>query len=166
LSQLGGVGVKLFGGNRVVVRYVYRGTVYGFETTIMDSISSPFRLLFLTYPRVVSERNIRSNRRVNTLLPARLGPETDAAEGTVTDISIAGCQLEIPNDRLTESVNISIDAECILMLQLPGVAGDFQIRGKLKNVNKDAKLTRLGIAFEELDENVQLAIDAYVKQSV
>jgi c-di-GMP-binding flagellar brake protein YcgR len=163
MSQIGGINVKLFAGNRVVVRYVFQGAVYGFETAIVEAITSPMRLLFLAYPKVVTTRNIRSNPRVNTSLPAKLRAGEAGADGTVTDISISGCQLEIRKDSLPPSVRLDVDSEVELTLQLPGVAGDLQIRGKLRSLRTVERKHEAGISFNELEEQVQLAIDSYVK---
>lgn len=165
MSQIGGINVKLFGGNRVIVRYVYRGSVYGFETAIVEAITSPMRLLFLAYPKVVTERNIRSNPRVNTVLPARMKVGDENIEGTVTDISISGCQFEIRRDKLPEAARLEIETEVDLSLQLPGASEDFRIRGKIKSLRKDERKFEAGMSFGDLDENVQLAIDSYVKLS-
>lgn len=163
MSQIGGINVKLFPGNRVIVRYVFEGVVYGFETAIVEAISSPLRLLFLAYPKLVTARTIRSNPRVNTSLPARLKAGEAGADGTVTDISISGCQLEIRRQHLPETAKLAVDAEVELTLQLPGVSGDFQIRGKLRSLRTGERKLEAGISFGELEEQVQLAIDAYVK---
>lgn len=163
MSQIGGINVKLFAGNRVIVRYVFEGVVYGFETAIVEAISSPLRLLFLAYPKLVTARSIRSNPRVNTSLPAKLKAGETGADGTVTDISISGCQLEIRRDHLPSTAKLDVDADVELMLQLPGVGGDFQIRGKLRSLRTGERKLEAGISFGALEEQVQLAIDAYVK---
>lgn len=163
MSQIGGINVKLFAGNRVIVRYVFEGVVYGFETAIVEAISSPLRLLFLAYPKLVTARTIRSNPRVNTSLPARLKAGETGADGTVTDISISGCQLEIRRENLPATAKLDVDADVDLTLQLPGVGGDFQIRGKLRSLRTGERKLEAGISFGELEEQVQLAIDAYVK---
>lgn len=165
VSALGGVTVKLFCGNRVVVRYVHHGVVYGFETTIMEAISSPVRLLFLVYPRVINERSVRASQRVTTKLPAKLGLGDDAAPGTITDISARGCQFEIASDSLPADFKGETDTETHLRLQLPGVVEEYEVSGQLKNVEKVGRLTRLGIAFAELDEQVQTSIEEYVNLS-
>jgi len=163
MSQIGGINVKLFAGNRVIVRYVFEGVVYGFETAIVEAITSPLRLLFLAYPKLVTARTIRSNPRVNTSLPARLKAGETGADGTITDISISGCQLEIRRQHLPEAGRLAVDADVELTLQLPGVAGDFQIRGKLRSLRTGERKLEAGISFGALEEQVQLAIDAYVK---
>jgi len=163
MSQIGGINVKLFAGNRVVVRYVFQGAVFGFETAIVEAITSPLRLLFLAYPKVVTARNIRSNPRVNTSLPAKLKAGETGADGTVTDISISGCQIEIRREGLPPSVKLDIDADVEITLQLPGVAGDLRINGKLRSLRTGERKLEAGISFSALEEQVQLAIDAYVK---
>jgi hypothetical protein len=163
MSQIGGINVKLFAGNRVIVRYVFEGVVYGFETAIVEAISSPLRLLFLAYPKLVTARSIRSNPRVNTSLPAKLKAGETGTDGTVTDISISGCQLEIRRDHLPATAKLDVDSDVDLTLQLPGVGGDFQIRGKLRSLRTGERKLEAGISFGELEEQVQLAIDAYVK---
>jgi hypothetical protein len=164
LSQLGGVGFKLFPGNRVVVRYVDRGTVFGFETSIIEAISSPFQLIFLRAPTVVVDREIRSNRRIHTSLPARIESDPEIT-GVVTDISISGCHFEVrSHDALPDGLG-KVGAEIILHLKLPGVAGEISAKGTLRNVQKQGAGMALGVAFAEMEENYQLAIDEYVKLS-
>jgi Flagellar protein YcgR/PilZ domain len=164
VAHLGGIGGKLYSGNRVVVRYVYGGSVYGFETSVIDAITTPVRLLFLTCPKVVNERNIRSNRRIETLLPARILTGDQDTEGTVTDISTSGCHFKTKTNRGEQSaVRDEVDQELELSVQLPGLPGDLRLRGKLKNVRKEGGHVELGVAFVDLDDDTQAKIAAYIE---
>ena len=165
LSQFGGISVKLYSGNRVVVRYVFGGSVYGFETSIIESISSPYRLLFLKTPKVVSERNIRANRRMNTTLPGRVIAGDSVIEGTITDISIEGCRFEARRNKDAAAPLEELGTAIDIALQLPGVSGELSLKGIIRNVRKDGDSLELGLAFSGLDENAQLSIDSYVKLS-
>ncbi len=167
LSQLGGIGMKLYAGNRVVVRYVYRGSAYGFETTILDSIATPVRLLFLTCPKVVVERNIRSDRRIDTALPAKIGTGDQAREGTVTDISAKGCHFRarVPKGTSATAFADELNKEVILAIQLPGVQGELNIKGKTKNIRKDGDYADAGIEFLDPDEKIKTSIEAYIGSS-
>ena len=163
-GPLGGIAVKLFAGNRVVVRYVHRGSVFGFETTIIDSLNSPACLLFLAYPKVVTERGIRSNPRVHTSLPARIGSGEAVNTGTITDISISGCQLEARISSGSMSVNPETDIS--FAVKLPGISGDLELKGTIRSAEKGEKSVRLGIQFSELAEDVQSAISEYIESFV
>lgn len=167
LSQLGGVSGKLFPGNRVLVRYVYRGSAYGFETTVMDAISTPVRLLFLTCPRVVVERNIRTNRRIDTVLPAKVTSGNQVVEGTVTDISVTGCHFRAKAAKGGTQASLldDLNKEVSVSVQVPGVQGELTIAGKLKNVRKDHACAEAGIEFGELDATLKSKIEAYVESS-
>jgi hypothetical protein len=121
VAHLGGIGGKLYAGNRVVVRYVFGGSVYGFETSVIDAIATPVRVVFLTCPKVVNERNIRSNRRIETLLPARIALGDQSAEGTVTDISTSGCHFgtKMHKGAAPFVVKNAVDKDVELSVQLP-----------------------------------------------
>lgn len=165
VAHLGGIGGKLYAGNRVVVRYVYGGSVYGFETSVIDAIATPVRVVFLTCPKVVNERNIRSNRRIETLLPARIALGDQTAEGTVTDISTSGCHFRIKAHKGAApfAVKNMIDKDVELSVQLPGVSGELSLLGKLKNERKEEGTVELGIAFGDLDEQTQSRIASYIE---
>ena len=165
VAQLGGIGGKLYAGNRVVVRYVYGGSVYGFETSVIDAIAQPVRVVFLTCPKVVNERNIRSNRRIETLLPARIDVDAQSLEGTVTDISTSGCHFRIKAQKGATPFGgkNEVDKDIELSVQLPGVSGELYLRGKLKNVRREEGTVEAGIAFVDLDEETHSRIAAYIE---
>ncbi len=55
---------------RVVVRYVYNGTVFGFNTHILQAFFVPMYVLFLAYPKSITEQNIREHQRIACIFPA------------------------------------------------------------------------------------------------
>ena len=53
---------KIYEGNQAIVRYLSRGTVYGFQSTIKGTYyRDVFRLLFLSYPMVVEGKCSRGS---------------------------------------------------------------------------------------------------------
>lgn len=164
LGQTEGVASTLVPGNRVVVRYADRGSVYEFETSIIDTIETPFQLIFLKAPTVVVDREIRSNPRIDTTLPARIENDPEIT-GIVTDISISGCHFEVRSTQTLPDALSEIGAPVVLHLRLPGVVGEIGAKGTLRNArNRDGRFA-LGVAFAEMEERHQLAIDEYVNLS-
>jgi len=164
VGQSGDIAFELIPGNRVVVRYADRGSVFTFETSIIETISTPFPLVFLKAPTVVVDREIRSNRRIDTSLPARIESDPEIT-GVVTDISISGCSFEVRSQEPLPDRLKKVSAEIILRLKLPGIAGEIGAKGMVRNVRKEGGRIALGVAFVEMEESDQLAIDEYVKLS-
>jgi hypothetical protein len=155
---------KLSPGNRVVVRYLDRGSVFGFETSIIEAISTPFPLIFLKAPTLVVDREIRSNRRVDTALPARIESDPEIT-GVVTDVSISGCQFEVRSQAPLPDGLYKVGAEIIVHFKLPGIAREIGAKGTLRHAQTKGGKVALGVAFAEMEESDQLAIDEYVKLS-
>lgn len=163
-GQLEGAAIDLSPGNRVVVRYLDRGSVFGFETSIIDAISTPFPLIFLRAPTVVVDREIRSNRRINTSLPARIESDPEIS-GLLTDISISGCRFEVRSKAPLPDALYKVGAEIIVRFKLPGIAREIGAKGTLRHARTEGGRVALGMAFAEMEESDQLAIDEYVKLS-
>ena len=82
-------------GNDIYVKYVYKGTIYGFRSKIIDHIDEPFKLLFIEYPEEIESYDFRGNKRVECYLPAFVSIAEHRIEGSITDISKAGCLFDL-----------------------------------------------------------------------
>jgi hypothetical protein len=126
-GTFGSIQSRIFKGNKITVRYIAGGDVFGFELELIEMITSPIRLLFISYPTFVAKQSLRSNRRIECSIPARLkGHRTDDDgifdDGIITDISTGGCRFtllkESPEQKLPE---INTGGNIVLHMELPGV---------------------------------------------
>ena len=92
-SEVGNIKQKLFPGIEIVVRYLHKGTVFGFRTQLIEAFFTPRRLLFLEYPKVIEHYDLRSNRRVECIIPAKIILKEKETEGTILDINEKGCRI-------------------------------------------------------------------------
>jgi hypothetical protein len=145
------------------VRYVFEGVVYGFETAIVEAISSPLRLLFLAYPKLVTARTIRSNPRVNHLAACAAQSRRHRRRRHGHRYQHLGVPARDPARQLARGRKARRRLGRRSHAATTGVGGDFQIRGKLRSLRTASARLEAGISFGELEEQVQLAIDAYVK---
>ncbi len=149
---------------RAVVRYIYSGRVFGFETALLGAILDPLGLIFLGYPKVVSEHNLRAAPRLECQLPAKATFNEIAFDGAILDISPTGCRLSIKTALLQAAavespvleMNIRID------LQLPDQTDMLALHGKIKNIEQDANRVALGIAFKDIGESARTQISRYL----
>ncbi|MFZ5586210.1 MAG: flagellar brake protein [Thermodesulfobacteriota bacterium] len=81
-----GLESKYYEGNQGIVRYLWAGTVFSFQSSVLGHVNQPFPLLFLSYPRVVSRADLRREPRFDCYLPARLVAANNDFTGAVLDI--------------------------------------------------------------------------------
>ena len=61
---------KLYPSNKMVVKYLYEGSVYAFQTSVIEMITNPIRALANEYPKVIQERELRTVKRNNVIIPS------------------------------------------------------------------------------------------------
>lgn len=166
-SALGAVASRLFKGNLLVVRYLFEGTVYGFQCKSLGSVASPARLLFVSYPTIVAERVIRSRQRVPCRLPVLLETLNGALAALLLDVNSSGGRVWfVPEASLEEQPPAlpEVDESLGMALKLPGVATDLQLTGTVRNRRVDSHGCQLGLAFEPADETATEAIERFMSE--
>jgi hypothetical protein len=138
---------------RVVVRYFFKGMVFGFECQINQAITHPAPLLFLTYPKSIEEHNIREYKRIHCFLPSKISIGERSIEGTITDISKKGCSWHTKRTKLNDNDDLfdGLNKTLAVELQLPGIKELLKIQGVEKNVKKDDENIDVGIEFSDTD---------------
>ena len=154
---------KLYKGNELIVKYLHNGTIYAFQSKLIETITKPFRLVFLEYPRIIEKHELRASKRAKCFFPAYFIFDTNKFTGIVMDISKRGCMLHIqifPGEALP---SFRIDEEIRLYCKFPGVEGDIEIAGLLRNIKKSKKEATLGISFSKSNpETINTIIANYI----
>jgi len=154
--------VKLFRGNEIVVRYLNRGTVFGFQSKMIEAISTPIRLLFIEYPKIIEQYDLRSHERMDCFLPAKIKIKDKEKQGTIVDINERGCRCLIKALKGEKLPSLQIDEQIFLMCQFPGIDGEHVVSGKVKNFRRYEQGMALGIMFHEIDPEIQNIIAQYI----
>ena len=135
-------------GNEIYVKYVYKGTIFGFQSKIIDQIYEPFKLLFIEYPEKIESYDFRGNKRVECYLPAFVIIEEGRIEGCITDISKAGCLFDIKIPELENCKSLlESNEEINIGFQLPGVEEALNVTAKQRSIKKETNKARIGIEF-------------------
>jgi c-di-GMP-binding flagellar brake protein YcgR len=167
---------KLYKGNSIIVRYMHEGTVYGFQTQILNTITEPARLLFIEYPKVIEEHSLRSSQRIDCYLPCKFRltsqVENDAGEqvdtenevdGVVVDLSNVGCRGTFDSSGAESNLlNTKKETAISISIQLPGVSDDVNLSGVVKSLHSDQSITSIGIHFNDMEEGIQEKIGRYL----
>ena len=146
----------------IVVRYVYAGNVYGFNSTISNYIQKPALIVFLPYPAAVEIVNLRKAQRVECLFPATVKTDKGDYKAVIVDISQGGCRICLDHGASQSSL-FDIDQMIRLSFHLPGMAEEQVIESRIRVLKKDAQLSEMGIKFNEEDKDVLNNVKQYIE---
>lgn len=151
-------------GNEIVIRYVFLGEVFGFKSRILNTINTPFKLTFVTYPDLVEKLCLRKDKRISCNFPATIYWGNMEIRGTVVDISSLGTLFTVKNN-LEESINaLEVDTEIIL--QIPMLEGGTSelFHGRIRNNRQDLNGISLGIQFIHMSHELSEKITNYINE--
>lgn len=170
ISNVSTTGRSLLPGDRVVSRFMDRGVMLGFESEVLEQVSRPERLLFLSYPDIVTPEYLRASARIDCFIPGQLHLGTKTMTGVVTDLSVSGCLWRIKSPRAEEQAMLftALDRAMISQLQikLPNAEKAVLIKGKPRNIRKDDTRIRVGIEFVEQTSVAREQLAAYIDASL
>lgn len=154
------------GAGELVVRYLFRGSVYGFKTRLLKLLTDPARLAFVSYPSKIEEFTVRNNPRYECILPAETIFGGDQVELVIVDISLKGCRCVIKTSSVANREklysSIDIDRAIPLRINLPGKEDKLGITGKIRNINKDNDRVIFGVLFDEPDGKAEEMLKNFV----
>ncbi len=139
---------KLFPGNKMVVKYLHSGSLYAFQTAIIEIITRPIRTIAIEYPKIVQNQELRGTRRNNVAIPARVEIKRHDLPVVVFDISRHGCCFRFQETRkglVTFKEGDSLRIHCLL----PGVAYELSAMASIRNVRRENTMLSIGIEFSE-----------------
>ncbi len=146
----------------LVIRYIHRGNVYGFKSSVIHHQYAPEPLLFIAFPARVEVFHLREYPRVDCLLPARAIVGESVFEGTVNDISRTGGRLVLGSGVRAPGLEGHIREPVVLEVRFPGVEGFTRLPGDLRNVTRSRDELRLGVAFGDIAGGPLVALLAFL----
>jgi c-di-GMP-binding flagellar brake protein YcgR len=169
LPRVPGIGEHLYTEKPVTVRFVHEGQVYGFSSEVVWLVNSPYRLLFLSFPYTVEIFNLRSNQRIECFLPAKVdlaqgeSEQLTTYQGVLTNISSGGCQVVVEAESAVYLPLVKPEQEVTLRFRMFGSENDLEVDGKVKNIGASGPRLTLGVAFDEVSQEIKARIDEYIE---
>lgn len=139
---------KFFKGADLIVRYISQGTVYAFQTKLMESITKPLALLFIEYPRIIQHHELRKRRRLSCHIPARVILGEMENIGCILDLAVTGCRCLIQASKNPEFIRCDLDKEITLKCIFPGSKEMTTLHGSIRNIKRTRKEIDMGIIFD------------------
>ena len=139
---------KLYPGSKMVVKYLYDGCVFAFQTSVIEIITKPIRTLALEYPKIVQQRELRVIKRNNVVIPGRVEAKKTEFPIVIFDISKNGCRFTYHDTRniTTLKENDLLRVYC----RFPGIADEIGAMATVRNVKRENKQISVGIKFQDM----------------
>lgn len=117
------------------------GHIIAFKTSVINTITKPFPLLFLRAPKQFATKAVREHQRYKLSLPVTVSYQSNVFEGTILDFSVSGCGLllETRNELVCDT---EINVESQLKRFLPS-----DIKYCIVSVKRHQKGQLVGIKF-------------------
>ncbi|NOX34109.1 MAG: flagellar brake protein [Deltaproteobacteria bacterium] len=140
---------KLFPTNKMVVKYLYDGSVYAFQTSVIETITNPIKALALEYPKVVQQRELRITKRNNVVIPGRVEAKNTEFVMVVNDISKKGCRFKYHDNK----INLASLREGDLLriyCKFPGIPDEIGAMACVRNVRREQGQLSIGAEFQDV----------------
>jgi len=148
---------KLFPGNKMVVKYLYEGSVYAFQTSVIETITNPIKAIAIEYPKVVQQRELRGSKRNEVVIPGRIEAKNVEFKAVVFDISKKGCRFKY-NDNKSNLNSLREEDLLRIYLQFPGVADEIGAMACVRNVKREQGQLSIGVEFQDITKAFLMAL--------
>lgn len=142
---------KLFPNNKMVLKYLYDGSVYAFQTSVIETITNPIRAVAIEYPKVVQQRELRIVKRNNVIIPGRVEAKKTEFNAVVFDLSKHGCRFKYQDNK--SNLNPLRDGDLLrLYCQFPGVSEEVGVMACVRNVSREQSQLSVGAEFQDISK--------------
>lgn len=156
----------LFSVEDLIIKSLYKGTIYAFRSKLITTISKPSQLMFIEYPKKIEHHELRSHKRFKCSIVTQAQVRQKERGGVIENISVGGCLCTIemfPADKnlSRDLLNDTIPFRC----RFPGSKGEVSFMGEIKNTKKKTDELSVGIKFVYPDntDEIQNIINDYIQ---
>jgi len=161
-----GFSVDSLKGSKMILRYLFKGSIYGFKSEVVTTLASPSKLAFVAYPEKVEEFKVRNTPRYECILPGSVELGDETVEIVVIDISTKGCRAIINTGELRDRDKslgaLDIGKGLVVTVQLPGAEEKLRFQGEVKNLSRDSERAVVGLLFKEADNKSEGKLSSFL----
>ena len=140
---------KLYPGNKMVIKYLFDGSVYAFQTSVIETITHPINAIAIEFPKVVQQRELRIAKRNDVIIPGRIEAKNVEFKAIIFDISKKGCRFKYNDNKNTMS-SLRENDLLRIYVQFPGVSGDVGAMAHVRNVKREKGKLAIGAEFQDI----------------
>ncbi len=165
-SPFGKSEADLFKVEDLIVKSLYKGTIYAFRTKLLGIISKPSKLMFIEYPKRIEHHELRSHKRFKCSIVAQTEVDEKERGGVIENISLGGClcvmeTFETDQNLTTCLLNNTLPLRC----HFPGSKGETSFIGEIKNARMKSDEIAVGVEFlyQNTSDEARGVINTYIQ---
>ena len=165
-GPIGRIDHDLFKVENLIVKSLYKGTVYAFRSKVINIVSKPSKLMFIEYPREIEHHELRSHKRFKCNIAIRSVADKKEKNGVIKNISKGGCLCVIETFSTDENLTHELlNGTFAFKYHFPGSRGEVNFMGEIRNKIKKPVEIGLGIKFIYPDsrDEVKTIINDYIR---
>ena len=142
---------KLLTGNTIVVKYLFDGSVFAFQTSVIETITNPIKALAIEYPKIVQKRELRIIKRNSVVIPGRVEAKKIEVPIVVFDISRNGLRFKYNDNK--QCLNMLKDNDLVrVYCQFPGMSEEVGALAVVRNVRRKQGQLSIGTEFQNISK--------------
>jgi len=150
-------------GTSCVVKFINKGSVYRFQTTVVKLLHNPIPVIFVKYPKAIDNATTRKHDRIQTYLICDTFPldenleiktfdfidkESFEKSAVLLDFSIEGGLVEIKSNL----VSLSVGERVSLSFTMPNNIAIDKLVTEIRNIRIESGRKLMGLRFLELNQ--------------
>lgn len=138
---------------KMVVKTLYKGTIYAFRSSLISMIEVPSRLLFIEYPNSIELHELRSHKRFKCNIAAQAKVNEQERCSVIENISKGGCLCTVQT--LASDKNLPatlLKNTLVLKCRFPGLGRELQVQGEIKNARQTSGEVTMGLEFKYTED--------------
>ena len=150
----------------LIIKSLYRGTIYAFRSRLIALISKPSRLMFIQYPDRIEHHELRAHKRFRCSILAQAKLNETEREGVIENISLGGCRCTIESSSWDPELTKTLLHENIpFRCRFPGTTKEVRFIGQVRNSQKQADEVAVGVEFMYMDDSheTRTIINDYIR---
>lgn len=147
-EPIGGIHYDFSNVDPLIVKTLYKGTVYAFQSKLKTVISTPSKLMFINYPQKIEHLELRSHKRYKCSIVTQTEVDHARVGGVIENISRGGCLCTLENVLTDENLSFNLVNRAIsLNCYFPGTKKKISLLGEVKNLKEKSDEMVLGVEF-------------------
>ncbi len=150
----------------LIIKTLYKGTIYVFRSRLMAIISNPSKLMFIEYPRRIEHHELRAHKRFKCSIVTQAMINEQERGGVIENISEGGCLCVLETFPRDEDLTKHLLSDTIpFRCRFPGTQGDVSFSGEIRNAKKKRDELAVGIKFVHPDntDDAEQIIQNYIQ---